>query len=180
METYVSMLRGINLGKRQVPMDGLKDLYQKLKYKGILTYIQSGNVIFRTGKKKPEQSMIAEIEKAILTKYGFEVPVIIRTRDEMEKIVRINPMLEKKGIQLDKLQVTFLAENPPTELAEQIDTRDYTPDEWKIMGREIYLYCPNGYGITKLSNNFFEKKLKTKATTRNWKTVHALVEMSRL
>ena len=90
-----------------------------------------------------------------------------------------NPFIKKKGIQLDKLHVTFLGTLPESSLVKAIEKLNFSPDEFVITGREIYLHCPGGYGNTKLSNNFFEKKLFVKATTRNWNTVNKLWEMAK-
>jgi uncharacterized protein (DUF1697 family) len=80
------------------------------------------------------------------------------------------------GIDIEKLHVTFLEKVPGQIELDNTKKHDYTPDKFIIAGREVFLYCPGGYGKSKLSNNFFENKLKVKATTRNWKTVNKLVE----
>jgi uncharacterized protein (DUF1697 family) len=178
MQTYISILRAINVGHRKILMTDLKALYEELKLKEVITYIQSGNVIFKTDKKIADQSLAKKIEQAITKKYHFDVPVIIRTVDEMKKTITANPFLKQRGINLEKMHVTFLAENPEPANVKNIENLDYTPDKFIIMGKEIYLYCPNGYGITKLSNGFFENKLKVTATTRNWKTVNTLATLA--
>ncbi|HTQ28632.1 MAG TPA: DUF1697 domain-containing protein [Puia sp.] len=178
MQTYISMLRGINLGSKQVPMTSLKELYEGLRFKEVITYIQSGNVIFRATGRENSTDLCAGIEKAIHKKYHFEVPVIIRTRAEMKAAIAANPFLHKKGINPEKLHVTFLAEEPGQTQVAHLCAVNHAPDEFVLSGKEIYLHCPNGYGISKLSNNFFENKLKVKATTRNWKTVNKLAELA--
>ncbi len=97
----------------------------------------------------------------------------------MQSVVDTNPFVKMKGIDLDKLHVTFLSEVPTNENLEKIKTYQYKPDEFIINGREVYLSCPNGYGNTKLSNTFFENKLKVIATTRNWRTVNELLRMGK-
>ena len=114
----------------------------------------------------------------IRSDFGYEVPVLVISRTELEKIGRGNPFLPgKEGLE-DKLHVTLLKDYPPDDLSEVIDRKKYLPDEFIISGKEIYLYCPNGYGRTKLTNNFFESRLKTSATTRNWKTIIKLMELA--
>lgn len=178
MQTYISILRAINVGQKKILMTDLKSLYEELKFKEVTTYIQSGNVIFKTDKKIPDQALAKKIEQAIAKKYHFDVPVIIRTVDEMKKTIAANPFLKQRGINLEKLHVTFLAENPEQANVKNIQDLDYKPDKFNIMGKDIYLYCPNGYGITKLSNGFFENKLGVTATTRNWRTVNILAELA--
>ena len=96
----------------------------------------------------------------------------------MEKIISQNPFTKEKNIDLKKLHVTFLSETPDKEKIEQIKEADFLPDRFAIKGKEIYLHIPVSYGETKLSNKFFENKLKVSATTRNWNTVNKLFEMA--
>lgn len=174
MKTYISLLRGINVsGHKKIVMADLKKLYETLDFKNVTTYIQSGNVIFESATNK---NLEQRIEKAISDTFTFEVPVIITTAAELKKIIENNPFIHEKNIDTEKLHVTFLAKEPKIGTI----TAHYEPDSFTIIGKAIYLYCPNGYGRTKLTNTFFEKKLDTQATTRNWKTVLKLSSMSQL
>jgi uncharacterized protein (DUF1697 family) len=177
MKTFISMLRGINVGGKKVLMTDLKALYEELKCKDVITYIQSGNVIFKAGNIA-DLEMAGKIEKKLRDKYKFDVPVIIRSVEEMEHILTNNPFLKQKNINIDKLHVTFLEMTPEKAQLDKLQPPANIPDQFIIKGKEIFLHCPNGYGITKLSNTFFENKLKIKATTRNWKTVNKLVELA--
>jgi len=178
VQTFISILRGINVsGQKKILMTELKALYESLKFSDVNTYIQSGNVSFKTKEKLSDIQIAVKIEKAIYKKYAFEVPVIIRNEDELKKIISSNPFLKGKGIDIKKLHVTFLSQIPGDAEIKNISEVDYSPDRFAIHGKEIYLHIPESYGETKLSNNFFEKKLKVKATTRNWKTVNKLLEM---
>ena len=175
MATFISILRGINVsGQKKIQMTDLKSLFEELDFKNVRTYIQSGNVIFESNDRDPAQ----RIEQKIQEKYTFHVPVIIRTADEMKVVLNNNPFLREKNIDESKLHVTFLGEFPSEEQIQKTETLNYEPDRFNIAGKEIYLYCPNGYGRTKLNNNFFENKLKVTATTRNWNTVKKLAEMA--
>jgi len=178
MKTYISILRGINVGQKKVLMTDLKALFESLKFKDVITYIQSGNVIFKSDTKLDDEELAAKIEAALLKKYGFEVPVVIRNAAEIEKIISINPFLKNKKINPDKLHVTFLAQLPEKAKADAIKDLDFAPDEFTIIGKEAFIHCPESYGETKLSNKFFETKLKVSATTRNWKTVNKLFELA--
>ncbi len=178
-ETYISILRGINVsGQKKIRMADLKELYEELGFSDVSTYIQSGNVIFRPPGRVSEQELSERIENKIKDTYNFSVPVIIRSADEMRRTVEANPFLFEQHGQMDKLHVTFLGEKPPSAEVNALHEMDFSPEKFKIIEREIYLYCPKGYGRTRLSNNFFESRLGVKATTRNWKTVSRLAEMS--
>jgi len=177
METIISILRGINVsGKNKIPMAELKALYEKAGFKNVTTYIQSGNVVFSVDKKEIN-TLPEKIQQLIFKKYGFTVPVIIRTVDEIESIIKKNPLLKVKGIDVEKLHVTFLSAYSSEQALEKIKAYDYKPDEFIIVEREVFISCPNGYGNTKLSNTFFENKLKVTATTRNWRTVNELLRL---
>ncbi len=175
MTVLLSILRGINVsGQKKIQMTDLKVLYEQLNFKNITTYIQSGNVVFKAENSK---NLNKKIEQKIFEKYNFDVPVIIRTTVEMQTIIEENPFLKRKNIDPEKLYVTFLEERPSSDLIENISKINYEPDTFIIWDKEIYLYCPNGYGNTKLNTNFFENKLKVKATTRNWKTANELLAL---
>jgi uncharacterized protein (DUF1697 family) len=179
MQTFISILRGINVsGQKKILMADLKVLYENLKFKDVRTYIQSGNVIFKSKEPLSDIEFEKKIEDQIFKKYDFHVPVIIRSEDEIRKIIAANPFLKEKNIDPKKLHVTFLSNIPDKENVESIEKMDFSPDKFMISGKEVYLYVPNGYGETKISNTFFEKKLKVKATTRNWNTVNKLSELS--
>jgi len=178
MQTYISILRGINVsGQKKIQMTDLKALYENLKFKNVSTYIQSGNVIFKR-KRQSDEVLAKKIQNAIYEKYSFEVPVIIRNVEELKNTIATNPFLKEKNINEEKLHITFLEKLPDKAKVHIIKNIDYSPDKFIIIDKEIFLYCPNGYGITKLSNNFFENNLKVTATTRNWKTVNKLVEIA--
>ncbi len=179
METVISILRGINVsGHRLIKMADLKVLYEKLGYKEVVTFIQSGNVIFKSDKKASDLAHAEAIEKTINKKYGFDVPVITRSIEEWGKTLKGNPFLKQKDVDLERLYVTFLSEKPEPTLVKSIRTLDYSPEEFAVVGKEVYLYCPVGYGNSKLSNGFFESKLKVIATTRNWKSINKLYALA--
>ena len=172
MPTNISMLRGINVsGQKIIKMEALKNLYASLNFKNVKTYIQSGNVIFECRETSPE-ILKKKIENKIKEKFGFDVVVFIRTKKELQKIIENNPFKNEDG-----LYVTFLTSVPSFVPTEEINKIKSSSEKFVVSGKEIYFFCPNGYGKTKLSNNFFEKKLKVSATTRNWKTVNVLSGM---
>jgi len=177
MLIIVAMMRGINVGgEKIIRMENLCASFEALGFRRVRSYVQSGNVIFEAAKTLDNLSVI--IGKKILGDYGFSVPVILRTADEMKKIVSGNPFLDQKGLDSSKLHVTFLSGLPTKAALGKLAALNSYPDQFRVKGREVFLYCPDGYGRTKLSNNAFEKLLSMDATTRNWKTVNTLAEIS--
>jgi uncharacterized protein (DUF1697 family) len=97
----------------------------------------------------------------------------------LAKAVLSNPFFKKKEVDIERLHLTFLKETPETSKLEEIKTYNYPSDEFKIVEKNAFVYCSGKYSDSKLTNKFFENKLKVPATTRNWKTVLKLLEMSK-
>ncbi|MFL7869204.1 MAG: DUF1697 domain-containing protein [Anaerolineales bacterium] len=175
MQTYISMLRGINVsGQKKIRMADLKSMYETLGFGNIQTYVQSGNVVFESNEEdlaKLRQSIEAQIEGT----FGFSVPVLIRTADDFKRIIENHPFKDEEAI---RVLVTFLYEHPEQSKLDELSDYKDKVDHFEIGEQEIFLFCPGGYGKTKLSNTFFEKKLELIATTRNWKSVNALYQMA--
>jgi uncharacterized protein (DUF1697 family) len=173
------MLRGINVsGQKKILMPDLKAHYESLGFRNVITYIQSGNVIFSTDTPITISDITEKIESEIFKRYAFDVPVIIRTDNEMKSVLEANPYLSTPGIISEKIYITFLEEKPQKADIEKINPLGFLPDKFRIIEREIYIDCAGGYGTTKLSNTFFENKLKVRATTRNWNTAKKLFELA--
>lgn len=172
------MLRGINVsGQKQIRMAELHSLYESLDFLNVRTYVQSGNVVFES--TEPDASKIAElIEAQIERTFGYSVSVFIRDTRDFKRIIDSNPFVNERREDPAKLHVTFLYKNPAMSAWGNLKPPDSEADEFFTGEKEIFLFCPNGYGRTKLSNTFFERKLNVPATTRNWKTVNALYEMA--
>jgi uncharacterized protein (DUF1697 family) len=175
MHTYISILRGINVsGQKKIIMTDLLKLYEDLGFIDVKTYIQSGNVVFNSTKKVSNALLVKQIESKINEIYGFQVPVIIRTADDLAKIIASNPF---KTESTENLYVTFLSNLPNSNHLEKLTELNYLPDEFIVIEKDIYLNV-SSYGTTKLSNSFFENKLKVTATTRNWNTVNKLLAIA--
>ena len=178
MQTYISMLRGINVsGRNTIKMDALRTMYESMNFNNVKTYIQSGNVVFKTKTSKSnelQKKIISQIKKD----FGFDVPVMVKEIIELSTVYNHNPFLIKRKEDISKLHVTFLSEEPEEAGIKKIKEGTYGEDEFIFSGKVVYLFCPNGYGNTKLTNTFFENKLKLTATTRNWKTVTELVTIA--
>jgi uncharacterized protein (DUF1697 family) len=174
---FVALLRGINVGGHaRVAMGDLRRLFEDLGHGGVTTYLQSGNVAFTALDDDPAR-VASDVEERITTDLGVTITVLLRTGEDLAKIVTGNPFLPQ-GADPTKLHVTFLSEAPGQAAARALAAPPGEPDELVMAGREVYLHCPNGYGRTKLNNAFFERRLATAATTRNWKTVGKLKDLA--
>jgi uncharacterized protein (DUF1697 family) len=170
----VALLRGINLGARQIPMKKLAEIFAEAGCRDVKTYIQSGNVIFRAANTS---RVLAQIGRALSARFRFDVPIVTRTAAELRDVTESNPFL-RAGRDAAKLYVVFLADEPEKSRIAALDPARSSPDEFTVRGREIYLYCPHGLGRTKLSNQYFDAKLVTTSTVRNWRTVLKLLDMA--
>lgn len=176
MPVYISMLRGINVsGQKQIRMAELQSLYEGLGLANVQTYVQSGNIVFDSPEPGMKQMEI-RIEAQIETSFGFSVPVLLRSVDDFHRILESNPFADEDPA---RVLVTFLYERPEGSKWNALRDHEDKVDQFALGEQEIFLFCPGGYGRTKLSNNFFEKKLNVIATTRNWKTVIALDKIAR-
>ena len=178
MTTYISILRGINVGGHNpIKMEALRQLYTELGYSDIQSYIQSGNIIFRSALSDSHY-LEKSIQEKIFEAFGWNVPVLVLSSEELKTTLVNNPFVKDELKNPAFMHLTFLSGIPDKTNLEKIHAGYYLPDEFYISGKTIYLYCPSGYGNTKLSNTFFENKLKLSATTRNLKTSSVLLSMA--
>jgi uncharacterized protein (DUF1697 family) len=178
MTVIISMLRGVNVGgHNKIKMDALRALYESLKLRNAQTYVQSGNVIFKTDERDIAR-LTKRIEDGIERKFGFRPDVIVRTAAEMRDVIARNPFAKRRGIEPGKLLVSFLASDPGEEAREKVRQMKCDPEELRIEERELYIYFPNGSGRSKLSLAKLEKVLKTPITGRNWNSVTKMLEMA--
>lgn len=176
MPVYAAFLRGINVGGKNIlPMKDLAAMFTKAGCSHVVTYIQSGNVIFQADKSLAAE-IPAEMEGVILKVKKLEVPVIVRSGSELKKIVERNPFASTK-VDPKLLHVGFLADKPDAALVKSLDPNRSPPDEFQVIGGEIFFKLPNGAGKSKLTTQYFDSRLKTTVTMRNWNTVQKLLEM---
>jgi uncharacterized protein (DUF1697 family) len=176
-QKYIAILRGINVsGKNMIKMPLLAKAMEKAGFENIQTYLQSGNVIF-TSELRDTIQIAGRISDSIKAEFDMDVPVFVLTEQQLVAARDNNPYADGERDET-KLHITFLQSKAVNELAGKIEKEKCLPDEFRIESDLIYLYCPTGYGKTKLNNNFFESKLKQIATTRNWNTVCKLVELA--
>jgi uncharacterized protein (DUF1697 family) len=174
----IGMLRGVNLGPhKRMKMDALKELCLSLDLECPQTYVQSGNVLFKTRSRNLVR-LAASIEKAIESTFAFHSDVILRSCSELRQVVAKNPFATRKGIEPNKLLVTFLASDPGEEARAKIRQVKAEPEELWIDGRELFIYFANGLARPKLSIPLIERTLKTTGTGRNWNTVTNLLELA--
>src|SRR5262245_31349362 len=170
----VALLRGINVGGRNsVPMAGLRSLLQdKLGLEDVTTYIQSGNVLFRS--RTPVKTLPGRIEDAIADAYGVRPTVVLRTPAELETIVESIPFTDTA-----KAHVVFLERKPTATAAARLDPDRSPGDAFELVGRELYLHLGNGAGRTRLTGDYLERTLGVRGTQRNWNTVVKLLPLAR-
>jgi len=175
MNKYIVLLRGINVGGRnKLPMADLRIILSNYGYKNVTTYIQSGNILLNSIESI--EKINENIKRIIKQHFDYEIPIVTLTTEELKKCFVENPYLKIED-NIKNLHVTFLKNIPENYLVENIKIKNANNDSYTIIGKTIYLHMPDGYQNTKFSNTLFEKKLKTQATTRNWRTTTKLFEM---
>ncbi len=177
MTRFVSLFRGINVGgQHSVRMDELKALYESLGFKDVATYIQSGNVVF-TGDGADVAQLTRRIENSFVQKCGFSTKVIVRTAAELQDIVAHNPFQDQPQKESKWVVVLFLATQPDRIALEDLQKSYDGPEEFYLIGQELFIYYPNGIGRSRLTVPLIDKKLKTTGTGRNWNTILQLQKM---
>ncbi|MCA9385166.1 DUF1697 domain-containing protein [Candidatus Dojkabacteria bacterium] len=175
MKTYIALLRGINVsGQKKIKMTQLRELLGK-EFNEVQTYIQSGNVIM-SSELSSESEVSSQIEKLIENAYGYNVKVLTYTVDDLKKRFSENPYRDKDT---KNLYFTFLSENKSELPEHKVSSKKGKHEEITLIDDVLYMYAGDGYGKTKLTNNFFEAVLNLNATTRNYRTVSKLLEMAK-
>ena len=173
MQTYIALLRGINVGgHKKVPMAELRELLTRSGFQNVQTYIQSGNVIFQSSEENKE-ALENNVQKAIIDHFGFEVPTIVTTNKDLKTIFNACPFFKEKK---EKSYFILLNKVPDSELIKDVETLSYENEEIIIKNKCLYFYCSTGYGRTKFNMKSFEQKLKVFGTSRNYKTVVKIIE----
>ena len=176
LATCVALLRGVNVGgKNKMLMKDLAQIFTQAACTDVRTFIQSGNVIFRA-KPASLEKLPGLIANRIADRFGYTVPVVLRSLEELGGAIRNNPFL-KAGADDAPLHLYFLASLPAARSVAALDPARSLPDTFAVRGREVYVHLPNGMARTKLTNAYFDSKLGTTSTARNWRTVLKLFEM---
>lgn len=178
MGKKIAFLRGINVsGQRKVPMAELRSLLSNNGFKGVKTYIQSGNVIFESDDDTSGEESKAFLEETIKNHFGFDVPVLVKSVSDLQKIIENNPFLNKEDLESNRIYFVMLFGLPENGPLASFKKENYPNESWELVDDCLYLSCKNGYGNAKLNNNLVERKLKVGATTRNYRTLMKLLEM---
>lgn len=173
---YVALLRGINVGgNTMIKMTELKVVFEALGFKDVVTYINSGNLAFDM-KKSVEKTLVAKIEKAIEKEFEKKIPVMVRERAEIGKILKNNPF-EGEFESHKEMHVLFMPDEIPADKREQLLAKQTSDERFAVLGREIYCHLPFGVADSLLGRGFIDKKLKVSVTGRNWRTVEKLAEL---
>ena len=176
-ESQIALLRGVNVGgKNRIAMQDLAAMFEAAGCTDVRTYIQSGNVVFSVSAARAKGVRPA-VERALSAKLGNAITVVLRTRAEWNAAIEANPHLVPNA-DLKQIYVAFMADKPSSAQIAALDPNRSKPDEFIVHGREIYLRFPAGLGQSKLTNDYFDRTLKTVVTVRNWNTVLALREMA--
>jgi uncharacterized protein (DUF1697 family) len=172
----VALLRGINVGGRaRLSMAELRSTLTDRGFADVQTYLQSGNVVLESGNR-PLTALGAEIESAISETFGLGVRVILRVRKDLVAVTRAHPFLDREA-DSSRIHVVFLETVPDADRVAKLEPDRSPPDQFEVIGREIYLRYPNGQGRSKLGLDYFERVLGIAGTARNWNTVSKLLEM---
>jgi uncharacterized protein (DUF1697 family) len=175
MAVYIALVRGINVGRhRRVSMADLRDAFAAAGVDNATTYLQSGNVHLES--RLSAAKLAPKLEKELERRLGLDVSIFVRTRAQLARLVERNPFADESDAK--KVHVAFLESAPQRTRARNLDPERVAPDEFRVVAREIYLHYPNGYGRSKLTNDYLEKQLGVRSTLRNWKTVTALAELA--
>lgn len=170
---HVALMRGINVGgKNKLPMEGLRQIFSKAGAQNISTYIQSGNVLFSAIPDEIEP-MMSRVTQSVQEQFGLSTPIVVRNASEVDAVTRMNPYLAA-GLPESTLHVYFLNDIPDAPAAAKLDPLRSPEDRFHLLGRDIFAYLPNGAGRSKLTNAYFDSKLRTISTMRNWNTVFTL------
>jgi uncharacterized protein (DUF1697 family) len=176
MQVFISLLRGVNVGgHNKIAMDALRDLYRQSGLHQPRTYIQSGNVVFGAN---PSSLTAKALEDAIAGKFAFRPGVVLRTTEELRRAIAANPFAKRAGIDPAKLWVAFLADSPGKAAPAALRKVPAGPEEVRVVGREVFVYFPDGMGRSKFPWATLDKILKTTVTGRNLRTVTKLLEMA--
>ena len=175
MKKYIALLKGINVGgHKKVPMAELRALLSKVGLSNVQTYIQTGNVFFET-KESSSSNIEKTIRQAIHSHFGFEVLVMVKTRHDLQRIFNDYPFTNEKK---EASYFMMLHNVPSEEMIVEASKKVYEFDQYVIKNDCIYLFCDKGMGKSKFNTNFFENKLNTFATARNYKTMLKLLSLS--
>lgn len=178
MGVTISLLRAVNVGgHNKIKMEELCALYATLKLRDARSYVQSGNVVFRSDERDLGK-LGQKIENAIEKRFAVRTNVILRTTAEWRDVIARNPFAKRSEVQPNKLLVAFLQKDHGKEIRDKVLSIKTDPEELRMLGRELYIYFPNGMARPKMSWAAIERVLNTPGTGRNWNSVTKILEIA--
>jgi len=176
MTRYIALLRAINVGGyRRIKMEDLRNMFTEMDFEDVETYIQSGNVIFNSGNDN-DREIADRIERQIEEIFGHDVPVLLRTATELDRIVGEVPFKKREGWMR---YITFLPEAPPSKKKDELESMSGEIEQFRVANREVYSFVDKQTEEkTDFSNSFIEKQFGLAGTTRNLRTVNRILELA--
>jgi uncharacterized protein (DUF1697 family) len=172
---YVALLRGINVGgHNKIKMDELREMFSTLGFENVQSYINSGNIIFDSGKSK-NKTLVTKIEKAIEKTFSLSIKVVVRESAEINDLVAQNPFDDKMSPD-NNLFVAFLSDELSSDKQELLLSNNNESEEFAIVNQDVFCLSQKGFRDGLLGKKYIDNKLKTSATVRNWRTVNKLLE----
>jgi uncharacterized protein (DUF1697 family) len=175
MARFVALLRAVNVGARKVPMAELRALCEELGWKGVRTYIQSGNIVF--GANGKPDTLEALLEKALAAKLGFEVPVMVRSASAWKAHSEANPFQEASENEPNRVLVGLSKHAPKAGAAEAIEAKARAGERVVEAGGALWFHYPAGVGTSKLTPALIDRAAGSPVTARNWRTMTTLIAM---
>lgn len=176
MTTWIVLLRGINVGgANRLAMADLRELVATLGHTEVSTYIQSGNIVLKSSQSD-RQALATEICDGIASSFGLVVSAVLRTQPELRAALAANPFTDAQDG--TRVLITFLSEVPPDGAIALLEPGRFQPDRFELVGSELYCHYPDGAGRSKMTLDYFEKRLRVRGTARNLNTVAKLIELS--
>lgn len=176
MSRWIALLRAVNVAPRIVKMADLRVLCEELGWEGVQTYIQSGNIVF--GAKDGARALEETLEAAMAKRFGFEVPVIIRSLAELEAVVAANPFPAESEAEANRVLVGFPKRKPAAGAAETIVAKAVAGERVVEAGGALWFHYPEGAGTSKLTPSLVDRAAGSPVTSRNVRTVAKLIELA--
>ena len=180
MQTYIGFLRGVNVGgHRPVKMEALRQVLEGLGLQGVTTYVQSGNLVFRSGTADPA-SLTTEVEAALEAAFGFSIPVMLHRPGPLREFLEANPFADRLNQEGNRMYYVLWKSDPDASLEKRLRDGDYPGQQWHLGSLGLYLWCGEGYGNARLDNNRIELMAEAQTTTRNHKTLSRMLDLTKM
>ena len=175
---FIALLRGINVtGRNKVPMADLRTLCSKNGMTEVETYIQSGNLVVTApgSAEEIEKQLEALIEK----KFKLTIPVIVRRASEWPAYIKGNPFPEASMTEPNAVMLALSKKKPNAEALTGLRERAVRGEKLELVGDALWIHFKDGVANSKLAPGLFDRLVGSPVTTRNWRTVVKLGEMTK-